>query len=378
MDFKLNEEQQMLADTVNRFLEREYDLLQRRKLLASASGYSADHWNMMAEMGLLALNIPETDGGMGAGPVESMIVMEAFGRHLVVEPFLPTAIVATAVLARGASPEQREELFPAIADGTLKVAVATQEPGARFDLWQVTTRARRDGSAWRLDGRKAVVLAGDSADRIIIPARTSGADDATQGITLFLVDAQTSGLTVRGFPTIDGMRTAEIGLADVACTTVIGAVDEGYPLLEWAVDRGIAALCAEAVGAMEQTLDITAEYLKTRVQFGQPLARFQVIQHRIAEIFAALEQSRAVALLAAADMDNPDRDQRRRSVATAKSIVGRCGRQIGEAAIQLHGGMGMSDEMPVGLYFKRLRCIDMTWGNSDHQLEQYVQLMLTA
>ncbi len=378
MDFNLNDEQQMLADTVGRFVEREYDIAQRRKLAATPLGYSPDNWNTLAEMGLLALNIPEAQGGLGAGPVETMIVMEAFGRGLVLEPFLTTAVVGVALLAKGADEATRNTLLPAIAGGELKVAVAAHEPDARFDLNRVAMQAKHEGDAWRLTGRKCVVLAGDSADKVIVPARTSGAIDDRSGITLFLVDRQAAGLQVQGFLTMDGMRSAELALADVVAEAVIGGENEGYPLLEWALDLGIAALCAEAVGAMDSLLQQTAEYLKNRVQFGQPLAKFQALQHRVADMSAALEQARAVALLAAAEADNPDRDQRRRAIATAKSIVGRSGRLVGEAAIQLHGGMGMSDEMAVGLYFKRLRCIDMTWGDSEHHLESYSELMLAA
>jgi alkylation response protein AidB-like acyl-CoA dehydrogenase len=359
-------------------VEREYGSGARRKLAATELGHSPDNWKRLAEMGLLALNIPEEQGGLGAGPVETLIVMEAFGRGLVLEPFLPTAVVGASLISSGAGESLRTELLPAIAGGELKVAVATHEPEARFDLWRVAMQARRDGGRWCLSGRKCVVIAGDSADKLIVPARTSGAVDERNGITLFLVDRRAEGLKVRNFPTLDGLRSAELEMTDVAAETVIGRIDEGYPLLEWAVDRGIAALCAESVGAMERVLVLTAEHLKTRVQFGQPLARFQALQHRLADMFTALEQARAVALLAAAEVDNPDRDQRRRALATAKAIVGRAGRLVGEQAIQLHGGMGMSDEMPVGFYFKRLRCIDMTWGNSEYQLEQYSELMMAA
>jgi alkylation response protein AidB-like acyl-CoA dehydrogenase len=305
-----------------------------------------------------------------------MIVMEAFGRGLVVEPFLPTAVVATALLVRGADELIRRSLLPAISAGELKVAVATHEPGAGFDLSQINTHARCNNERWSITGRKCVVLAGDSADKLIVPARTAGAPTGQFGISLFLVNARSPGMSIRSFPTIDGLRCAEVELSDVVAEALLGQRDEGYPLLEWAVDRGIAALCAEAVGVMESTLQMTADYLKSRVQFGQTLSRFQALQHSVADMFIALQQARAVALLAAAEVDNPERDQRRRAIATAKAIIGRTGRLVGEQSIQLHGGMGMTDEMPVGLYFKRLRCIDMTWGDSDHQLDQYGELML--
>lgn len=376
MDFTLSDEQQMLADSVGRFLEREYAMPQRRALAATPLGHSPDHWRAMADMGLLALNVPEDMGGLGASAVETMLAAEAFGRALVLEPFVPTAVMGTALIAAGADPAVQAELLPAIAAGELKVAVAVHEPDARFDIWRVTTTARRTDGGWTLDGRKSVVIAGDSADKLIVPARTGGDVDSPEGISLFLIDAGAAGLSIRGFPTIDGLRSAEVTLANVPARAMLGGEGQGFGLLEAAVDRGIAALCAEAVGAMDRALAMTADYLNTRVQFRQPLAKFQALQHRVADMFAALEQARAVTLAATAGIDNPDRDARRRAVSMAKAIVGKSGRFIGEQAIQLHGGMGMSDEMDIGLYFKRLRCIDVTFGDTGHHLEQYSALML--
>lgn len=378
MDFTLNDEQQMLADAIGRFVEREYPVSERRALAATPRGFSDRHWQTLAEMGLLALNVPEDAGGLGAGPVETMLVMEALGRALVLEPFLPTAVLGATLLAAGASGDIRGEWLGGIAAGTLKLAVATGEPDSRFDLSYVETTARREGDQWRIDGRKAVVLGGDSADLLVIPARTSGAVDAPDGITLFAVTAGAPGLDVRGFPGMDGHRTAEVTLAGVVPAAVLGEVDRGYPLLEMATDRAIAALCAEAVGVMQRTLEMTADYLQGRAQFGKPLATFQAIQHRIADMFGAVEQARAVTLAATAAADSADRDARRRAVSTAKTLVGNNGRAIGEAAIQLHGGMGMTHEMDIGLYFKRLRCIDVTLGDADHHLALYTALMLPA
>jgi len=378
MDFTLNDEQQMLVDSVGRFVEREYDMAQRRVLAATPLGHSPAHWQSLADMGLLALNVPEEDGGLGASAVETMLVMQTFGRGLVVEPFVPTAVIAASLIAAAAPAGLREDLLAALAGGELKVAVATNEPDARFDLWRVATRARKDGDDWLIDGRKCVVIAGDSAGKLIVPARISGDVDSPDGISLFLVDAAADGLEIAGFPGMDGLRSAEITLAGVRAEALLGEEGRGFPLLEAAVDRGIAALCAEAVGAMERALEMTAQYLNQRVQFGQPLAKFQALQHRIADMSGALEQARAVTLAATAGVDGDDRDARRRAVSTAKVIIGRSGRFIGENAIHLHGGMGMSDEMDIGLYFKRLRCIDMTLGDGDYHLEQYSALMLPA
>lgn len=378
MDFTLNDEQKMLADAIGRFVERAYPAGERRALGKSGIGHSAGHWRTLADMGLLALNVPEEAGGLGAGPIETMLVMEALGRGLVLEPYLSTAVLGATLLAAGATGDARAEWLGGIAAGSLKVAVATGEPESRHDLSYVETTARKEGDGWRLEGRKAVVLGGDSADLLIIPARTSGAVDADAGVTLFVVSPGAPGLIVRGFPGMDGHRSAELALQGVVPAAVLGRVDQGYPLLEAAADRAIAALCAEAVGAMDQVLAMTAGYLKGRVQFGKPLASFQALQHRIAEMFAAVEQSRAVTLAATAAADSANRDERRRATSTAKALVGSNGRLVGEMAIQLHGGMGMTDDMDVGLYFKRLRCIDATLGDSDHHVALYTSLLTPA
>lgn len=377
MDFSYSEEQQMLADTVGRLVDKDYDFETRRKLAQTAPGFSEDIWHLFAELGLLALNVPEEFGGMGGSAVETLIVMEAFGRGLVLEPYLPTAVVAASLINAVGSAGQKEILLGAIADGSRRFALATLEPQARFDLWDIRATAARDRDGFVINGRKAVVQGGDSADTLIVSARSGGGTTDKQGISLFLVDAEADGVKVRGFPDIDGQRSAEITLENVAAGTdaLLGSVGDGYAPLEAAIDRGIAALCAEAVGAMAKLIDITAEYLRTRKQFGKPIGSFQALQHRAADMLTALEQSRSAALMAAAKVDSPDPAERRAAVSAAKAIVGRAGRSVGQAAIQLHGGMGMSDELAVGYYFKRLTCIDMTWGNSEHHAELYGELL---
>ena len=354
----------MLADTVTRWL-------------ATDTGPAAERWLRLAELGLPGLNIPEEYGGLGSTPVETLIVMQAFGRALFTEPFVSTAVVAAALLNTAGSEKQRSELLPRIADGSLRIALATLEPGARFDLGTIGTKATLNNSSYILQGNKAVVLHGDSAQRLIVSARTSGDLHAREGVTLFLVDAQAPGVTLKGFPTVDGQRIAEIQLSGVSvpATAVLGEVGCGYLPLEWALDRGIAALCAESVGAMEQLMELTAEHLRTRKQFGQPLARFQALQHRIADMQIAIEQARSMALLAAAMADRPERDERRKALSAAKAIIGRSGHFVGQQAVQLHGGMGMTAELAVGHYFKRLLCIDMTWGNTEHHVELYGDLL---
>jgi len=377
MNFILNEEQQMLADTVGRFVQDEYGFETRRKRLAesgnAAPGYSEALWEQLAGMGLFALNVPEAYGGIGGGPVETMIVMEALGRGLVVEPYVSTGVIAARLLATHGTEAQKDRFLGKIAEGSLRFAFAPLEQQARYDLHDVRTRAERSGEGWRLNGAKSVVLHGDSADWLIVTARTWPGSPAAEGLTLFLVDAKSPGVTVRGFPTIDSQRCAEVRLDNVevpdACR--VGQVDQGLALAEWALDQGLAALAAEAVGSMERLTELTCEYLAARKQFGVAIGSFQALQHRAADMRIAVEQARALALMAAAHVNGGDRAQRRRAASAAKAMAGRSGRYVGQQATQLHGGMGMTDEMASGHYFKRLTAIDMTWGNTEHHVELY-------
>ena len=373
MDFSLVEEEQMLADVVGRFVEKEYGFEARRRLAATAQGWSDAHWSTLAEMGVLALNVPQEHGGLGAGPVETMLVMEAFGRGLVVEPFLSSAVVGAKLIGRAGPERRKAELLAGIAGGSLKTALAALEPGARFDLWNVATGAEPIRGGFVLNGRKGVVLHGDSADVLLVSARTSGEQTDKQGITLFAVDARAQGVSVKGFPALDGQRVAEVVLDGVRVDphAIIGTVDHGYPLLEWTVDQGIFALCAEAVGAMSRLSELTFEYLRTRKQFGSPIGQFQVLQHRAADILTALEQAKSIVYFAAAKLGEDDDATAHRAVTAAKALIGRSARFIAQQAIQLHGGMGMTDELAVGWYVKRLTCIDMTWGNTEHHIELY-------
>jgi alkylation response protein AidB-like acyl-CoA dehydrogenase len=368
MNFSYSEEQQMLADTVMRWLAAQTPV---------RPGFSPERWGELADLGLLGINVDEERGGLGGTPVETLIVMQEFGRALFAQPFVSTAVVAAALLGSTGSAAQRDDMLPRIADGSLRVAVAALEPGARFDLADISTTAVRRGQSYVLNGRKAVVIHGDSAHVLAVCARTSGDQYDEDGLTLFLVDAKAIGVTVRGFPTLDGQRAAEVSLADVQVPLecVLGEIGSGYVPLEWALDRGIAALCAEAVGAMEKLMDLTAEHLRTRKQFGQPIGRFQALQHRLADMQIAVEQARSMALQAAALIDHPERNERRKALSAAKAMIGRSGQFVGQQAVQLHGGMGMTAELAVGNYFKRLTCIDMTWGNIDHHVELYGDLL---
>ncbi|MFL6877684.1 acyl-CoA dehydrogenase family protein [Pseudomonas marginalis] len=376
MDFSLNEEQRMLTDLVNRFIEREYAFENRRNLAQTAQGWSTEHWAALADTGLLALNVAEVYGGLGAGPAETMMVMEAFGRGLLLEPYLPTAVVGAALIGKSATDALKNDLLGELAAGSLRVALAALEPQARFDLSDVLTDAKRSNNGYVLNGQKAVVAHGDSADWLIVSARTSGQQRDRQGVSLFLVPATAAGVEIRGFSGLDGQRVAEIRLSDVHVNAeaVLGRVDLGFDDLDWAVDRGLFALCAEAVGCMARLTELTVDYLQTRKQFGKAIGSFQSLQHRLADMLGYVEQSRSITLYAASCLDGPALE-RRKAVSAAKALIGRAGRLIGQQAVQLHGGMGMTDELAVGWYFKRLTCIDMTWGDADHHVERYSELL---
>jgi alkylation response protein AidB-like acyl-CoA dehydrogenase len=380
MDFNYTEEQSALQDTLRRFIARDYGFEQRRALAKSAEGFSRAHWKQFADLGLLALPFPEDFGGMNGNAVDTLLVMEAFGRGLVLEPYLATVVVAGGLIRDAGSAAQKEELLPAIAGGELMMALAHYEPGARYELNHVATVARPDGSGWKLSGAKAVVLGGGAAGKLIVSARTSGGPRDSSGISLFIVDSKAPGVAVRSYPTQDGARAAEIRLDGVSVDTgaLVGAKDMALPIIERALDYGIAALCAEAVGIMAALNEATLEYLKTRKQFGQPIGRFQALQHRMVDMVIATEQARSMATLAAVKADSPDAAERRRAVSAAKAYVGQQARFVGQQAVQLHGGMGVVDELNVSHYFKRLTMINATFGDADHHLGLFSDMLLAA
>ena len=370
MDFDLNDEQRLLKESVERLTSERYDFETRGKVMAAEPGWSAEMWGQYAELGLLALPFFSDHGGMDGGPVETMIVMEAFGKALTLEPFFTTVVLSGGFLRRGASEDQKAALIPLIADGSLKLAFAQTEKQSRYDLFDVATTARRDGDGFILDGSKSVVLHGDSADKFIVTARTAGERRDKSGIGVFIVDADASGVSRRGYRTQDGHRAAEVLLENVqvGADAVIGAPDDGLSLVERVVDEAIAALCAEAVGAMERMHELTVDYLKIRKQFGVPIGKFQVLQHAAADMFVALEQARSMTMLATMMCEVDDAVARRSAISAAKVQIGKSGKFVGETAIQLHGGVGMTMEFPVGHYFKRTTMIDATFGNAEHHL----------
>ncbi len=376
MSFAFTEDQQLLADSADRFLADKYGFDGRKAILRSEAGWSRDLWQAFAELGWLALPLPEEHGGLGGSTVDLAVLMERFGRHLVVEPFLATVVLGAEAIARAGSTAQKAAILPAVAEGRLLLALAVGEPLARFDLHRVATTAARHAGGWTLSGHKAVVLHADAADRLILSARTSGADADRDGITLFLVDPKADGVTLRPYPTVDGMRGAEVLLDRVAVADadVVGDVGTGLPAIEAVVDRAMVLLSAEAVGAMAETVRLTADYLKTREQFGRPLSSFQVLQHRLVEMLQAKEFAHALCYRAAGAMDSTDGVERARAAAGIKAESGRAGKMIGQEAIQLHGGMGMTDDMAVGHYFKRMTMIDVQFGNAAHHLRRFATL----
>ncbi len=370
MDFDLTEEQSLLRDSVTRLLADAYDFDARKAITASPEGRSPAVWAQFAEMGLLGLPFTEDDGGFGGGPVETMIVMEAFGAALVVEPYLATVVLGGGILRAAGSAAQKAALIPGIVAGEQLLAFAQTERQARYDLCDIATTARRSGDGWILDGAKGVVLHGGSADTLVVSARTAGGQRDSGGIGLFLVPADAPGVERRGYPTQDSMRAAEIGLTGVRVgpDAVLGDPEGGLAVIARVVDEAMAALCAEAVGAMAQSQALTLEYIKTRQQFGTAIGQFQALQHRAADMFVALEQARSMAMFATMMAHEPDANARSSAAAAAKVQIGRSGRFVGQQAVQLHGGVGMTMEYRIGHYFKRLAMIDTLFGDADHHL----------
>lgn len=370
MDFEYTEEQRLLRESLDRLLADGYEFAKRKAYLAEPLGFSRAMWRQYAEMGLLGLPFAEAHGGFGGGGVEIMIVMEALGRVLALEPYLATVVLAGTALRHAGSAAQQAALIPRIADGSLCLALAHGERQARYDLADVVTTATRTGSGWRLDGSKSVVVHGDSADRLIVSARVAGDRHDPHGIGLFLVDAAASGVARRGYKMRDGTGAADIALSGVEVPggDVLGEPEQGLATIERATEAGIMATSAEAVGAMETMLAMTVEYMKTRVQFGRPIGDNQALQHRATEMMMSLEQGRSLAMLAAIMVDDDDAAQRAHDLATAKVGVGQAARFVSQNAIQLHGGIGMTEEYAVGHYFRRCMVIEHSFGDTAYHL----------
>ena len=367
MDFELSGEQQLLRDNVARLMKDRYAFEARKTYQSSPHGFSDDLWTEYAEMGLLGAPFPEDDGGFGGGPVETMIVMEEFGRALALEPYLETVVLCGALLKYAAPPEKRAELISAIASGELRLSFAHAERQSGFDLQDVGLSARKDGGAFVLNGEKGLVPNGDSADKLIVSARVAGGRRDREGIGLFLVDADAPGLSRRGYQTQDGLRSAEVTFAGVRVEpeNVLGDPHGGLAPIERAADEAIAALSAEAVGAMSEALALTVEYMKTRKQFGVTIGSFQALQHRASDMVVALEQARSMMYFATMMASEDDAVARAKAMSAAKAQIGRSAKFIGQQAVQMHGGIAMTHEYKVGHLFKRLTMIDVAYGDSD-------------
>lgn len=373
MDFDLTDEQRLLKDSIDRLIADRYGFEARRGYRDTADGFSRDNWAQFAELGLLGLPFSEPDGGFGGSPVDTAIVMEAFGRGLVVEPYVATVVMAGTLLRHLASPKQRATLVPRIAAGELMLAYAQIERQSRHSLNDVSTRAVHDDGQWTLNGAKSLVLNGDSADQLLVTARSAGEHRDRHGIGLFLVDAAAPGVTTRGYKTQDGLRAAEIELHG-AKAEPLGDPAEALPGLEHAQDEIVAAILAEAVGVMQVMHDMTVDYLKTRKQFGRPIGDNQALQHRSVDMYVSLEQARSMSLFATMMVSSSDPIERQRAIHAAKVQVGRSGRHIGQEAVQLHGGIGVTMEYAVGHYFKRMTMIERGFGDTQAHLSALARL----
>ena len=374
MDIQLTEEQELLRSSIQRFLREQYDFDERRKIVATDEGWSRRHWKSFAELGLCAAPFQESSGGLGGGSLATMIVMQEFGRNLVVEPYFETVVLAGGLIEDVGSAEQRETFLPKIMEGDAIWALAWAEGRSRYDFNNVTTTARRQGNKFVLSGTKAAVVGAPWADKLIVSARTSGGPRDRDGVSLFVVDRHSANLHLQGFKTIDGRRAAELTLmnVEVPASQMLGSEGEGVVALEATRNRAIAALCAEAVGAMAELNSATLEYSKTRKQFGVALGTFQVLQHRMVDMFIALEES--ISLTQHLNLTLASKEADGSKLASgAKTKVGYAARFVAEQAVQLHGGMGMSDELNVGHYFKRISSINVQFGDPAYHLMRYAQ-----
>jgi alkylation response protein AidB-like acyl-CoA dehydrogenase len=372
MDFSLTEEQAMLADSIARFIETDYDFETRQRIAAGERGFSDEMWRTFAELGWTAVPFSEEDGGLDGGPVELMLMMQEFGRGLLVEPFLANIVLAGGALRRLASNDQKTKWMTPLIAGELHAGLAFAEPQARFELSDIATTAKKSGDGYILNGRKTLVLNGGAADLLIIPARTAGKQTDESGITLFAVPSNAAGVSRRAYPTVDGLQAAELDLEDVTAglDNVLGSVDEGFDTLRNIVDEATLAVSAEAVGIMQAMHDKTVEYSKDRVQFGVPIGTFQALQHRMVETMMSCEQSRSLLYWCVMLNCSNDNDARK-AISALKYQVGTAGVHVAREAVQIHGGMGVTWELDIAHYFKRMSAIDLMFGNADYHLDRF-------
>jgi alkylation response protein AidB-like acyl-CoA dehydrogenase len=372
MDFSFSSEQTQLADTLGRYLTQQYDFESRKKIVYSPEGWSAAAYTQIAELGVMALGMPEEADGFGGSTQDLILVMQELGKNLVVEPVIATLVAAEFI--KRSTLKARIDTLKKVADGSLKLAAALTEAQSRYDLFDVVTSAKEAGGSYTLTGTKPVVVHGAQADALVVSARVSGDSRERDGLALFLVPSDAAGLSRSDVRTIDGQRAATVKLNNVklGAENLIASGKEAAQLLDVVGDFGVALVCSEAVGLMDRLLALTADYTKTRKQFGQPIAKFQALQHRMVDMFMHVEQARSMAYLAAVKADSSDAAERRRSVSAAKVRIGQAAKFVGQQAVQLHGGMGVTNEMPAAHYFKRLTMLEVTMGDSDFHLQRFV------
>ena len=380
MEFDYTEEQLALQDTLQKFIARDYDFDKRRAFARSELGFSAQAWQQFADLGLLALPFAEEHGGLSGNAVDTLVVMEQFGAGLLLEPYVSTVVACGCLLRDAASDAVKAKYLPAIAAGKAKFALAAYEAQGRYALNHVSLKADKESSGWVLNGRKQVVIDAPSADYCLVTARNSGNLQDVDGISLFLVPREAAGVKATTYPTQSGSRAADLELSGVRlpADALLGAAGNALPLVQHAIDRAAAALCAEAVGIMAALNQATLNYLKSRKQFGVAIGTFQALKHRMADMLIAAEQSKSMAIIAAVHADAGDEAERRRAISAAKAYIGQAGRLVGQQAVQMHGGMGVVDELIVSHYFKRLTMIDLSFGDADYQLAYFSDTLRKA
>ena len=375
MNFELSEEQKMIQQSVERFVQENYDLTNRVKISSEDPGYSKEYWGSMADLGWLGLAFDEEDGGFGGNQIDTLVLMEQFGKGLVLEPFLANIVLGGGIIKRAASSTIKESIIPSLMEGKLQITLAYAEEQSRFDIEDVATAAREEDGGFVINGKKSMVLNAESADKIIVVTRTSGSQVDENGISLFIVDASSEGVEKQNFPTVDGLRASEITFEDVKVTSeaLVGEKDKGFKILQSVVNDAILALSAEAVGAMEVLYKDTVEYTQQREQFDHALSDFQVLQHRMVDMFMEYEQCKSLLFRATLEtVEDPDLAQR--TIHALKHLIGKSGIFVGESAVQLHGGMGVTEELRIGHFFKRLLVIDSQFGNADFHLDKFTNL----
>ena len=375
MDFSFNEEQTLIQRQVAQFIQRDYEWEKRQALAKSELGFSSENWKIFADLGWLGISLSEESGGFGGSALETMIIMEEFGKGLVVEPFLETIVLCAGLIDSCGNKDQKSEILKKVISGEMHLALGFVEPQSRFNLADVITEAKKKGDGFVLNGFKSVVMNGPSADNIIISARISGKQSEEEGISLFVVDPKLEGVSLRNYPTVDGRRASEITLenVDVSSSCLLAEEGKGFKELEKAIDSATLAICAEAIGAMEVLYKTTVEYTKIRKQFGQAIGKFQVLQHRMVDMFMEYEQSKSLLYMATIKQAEKAEDSKK-AISGLKYQVGKAAKFIGQQAVQLHGGMGVTDELNVGHFFKRLTTIITIFGNTDYHLKRYSQL----